>query len=402
MRSRWASSSLPWRSSSASRGLQLRLDAGDGALHALGTGHVVRGREHVHLRVLGEDLAGQRVQGHEPLDLVAEHLDPHRMLLVHGEHLDGVAAHAEGAAREGDVVARVLDVDEGPQQLVAVELLAHPQAHHAVDVLLRRAEAVDGGDARHHDAVAARQQAVRRRVTQPLHLLVDRGVLLDVGIALRDVGLGLVVVVVRDEVLDRVVRQQLLELGDQLRGEGLVGRHHERRPLELLDQPGRRGALAGAGGPEQDDVLLACADAAGKVGDRLGLVARRLERRLDRERGDLALQIGYRTGHPSTVLDTSDAHEPVPQLVDLLVGLRQAAGVVDDDVGTRPAGPPGTPGRSCAGARRPRRAPAGAPPGRAGRPPGRPRPRPGRPGPPGRSRRAGACRRPRPRPAARR
>ena len=131
------------------------------------------------------------------------------------------------------------------------------ELHAAVDVLLRRAEAVDARHARDDDDVAPGQQAHRRRVPQPLDLLVDRGVLLDVGVGLRDVGLGLVVVVVGDEVLDRVVRQQLAELVGQLRGEGLVRRHHQRRALQLLDQPGGRGGLAGAGRAEQDDVLLA-------------------------------------------------------------------------------------------------------------------------------------------------
>ena len=60
------------------------------------------------------------------------------------------------------------------------------------------------------------------RVPQPLDLVVDRGVLLDVGVGLRDVGLGLVVVVVGDEVLDGVVRQQLAELVGELGGQRLV------------------------------------------------------------------------------------------------------------------------------------------------------------------------------------
>jgi hypothetical protein len=49
---------------------------------------------------------------HESFDLIAEHLDAYRMLLVHRKHLDGVAAHSESAALKGDVVARVLDVHE--------------------------------------------------------------------------------------------------------------------------------------------------------------------------------------------------------------------------------------------------------------------------------------------------
>ena len=57
--------------------------------------------------------------------------------------------------------------------------------------------------------VAALEQRLGRRQAHLLDVLVDRGVLLDVGVARGHVGLGLVVVVVRDEVLDRVVREEL-------------------------------------------------------------------------------------------------------------------------------------------------------------------------------------------------
>jgi hypothetical protein len=53
-------------------------------------------------------------------------------------------------------------------------------------------------------------------VSQPLDLVVDRRVLLDIGVGRRDVGLGLVVVVIADEVLDRVVRKEPLELVAEL------------------------------------------------------------------------------------------------------------------------------------------------------------------------------------------
>src|SRR3546814_1452302 len=68
-----------------------------------------------------------------------------------------------------------------------------------------------------------------------LDVFVDRTVLVDEGVGARDVGLRLVVVVVRDEILDRIVREKLLELAVQLRRQGLVRRHDQRRPLQLLD-----------------------------------------------------------------------------------------------------------------------------------------------------------------------
>ena len=92
-----------------------------------------------------------------------------------------------------------------------------------------------------------------------------------------DVRLRLVVVVVGDEVLHRVVGQQFPEFVGELGGEGLVLHHHQGGPLDLLDQPGGGGALAGTGGAEQDNVLFAVPDALGQFGDGRRLVTGGLE-----------------------------------------------------------------------------------------------------------------------------
>ena len=112
---------------------------------------------------------------------------------------------------------------------------------------------------------------------KPLDLVVDRAVLLDVGVGLGDVGLGLVIVVVRDEVLDGVVRQHLPQFVGELRGEGLVRGHHQGGTLQPLDEPGRGGRLAGAGGAEQNDVTLPRPDPALQILDRGGLITGGLE-----------------------------------------------------------------------------------------------------------------------------
>ena len=153
-------------------------------------------------------LAGQRVEGADALDLVAEELDADPALLVGGQDLDHVAAHAEGAALEVEVVALVLHLDQAREQVAPVErlALAHEQQHAVVG--LGRAEAVDARDRRHDEHVAPLEQAARGGEAQPVDLVVDRGFLLDVGVGLRDVGLGLVVVVVGDEVLDGVLREE--------------------------------------------------------------------------------------------------------------------------------------------------------------------------------------------------
>ena len=92
--------------------LHLRLDVDDGLLELVGRRDVVRRRVDVDLLALGEQLAGQRVDLGDPLDLVAEELDPDERLLRGRLELERVAADAEPGARQGLVVALVLEVDQ--------------------------------------------------------------------------------------------------------------------------------------------------------------------------------------------------------------------------------------------------------------------------------------------------
>ena len=122
----------------------------------------------------------------------------------------------------------------------------------------------------HH--VAPREQRRRGGVAQPVDLLVDRRVLLDVEVLARDVRLGLVVVVVADEVLDGVGREVGPELVAELGRQRLVVGEHERRPLQPLDRGRHRHRLAGAGGAQQRHPARAGLDALDDAVDRLRLI----------------------------------------------------------------------------------------------------------------------------------
>ena len=105
--------------------------------------HVVGRRVDVGLLALGEELAGQRVELGDPLDLVAEELDADERLLRGRLELERVAADAEPGAAQRLVVALVLEVDEVAQDGVAPVLAADPQLEDGRAVVDRRAEAVD-------------------------------------------------------------------------------------------------------------------------------------------------------------------------------------------------------------------------------------------------------------------
>ena len=91
------------------------LDGFERPFHTFRSGNVMRGREDVHLRFVRDHVAGQRMQRGDAVDFAAEEFDADGQFLVYGDDLNGVAAHAECASREGDVVALVLHVHEFAQ-----------------------------------------------------------------------------------------------------------------------------------------------------------------------------------------------------------------------------------------------------------------------------------------------
>ena len=80
--------------------------------------------------------------------------------------------------------------------------------HDALLVLDRRAEAED---AAHADATISTSLRLTRLLvaaeTQTIQVIVAAGIFFDVDVALRDVRFGLVVVVIADEIPDRVVAE---------------------------------------------------------------------------------------------------------------------------------------------------------------------------------------------------
>ncbi len=257
---------------------QFVADGADGAVHLRARRDVVRRRPHGKRVVRVEDLARDAVDFGYLLDLVAPEVDADGVVGIGREHVERVAAHAERAALQLVVVAVVLDVDEVVNHVALVE------EHRHARVVLRRSDAVDAADGGHHDDVAARQQRRRGRMAQLLDLLVDGGVLLDERVGGGNVGLGLVVVVVGDEVHHGVVGKHLLELGGELRCKRFVGRQDKRGALDGLDDLGHGERLARPGDAEQRLVAQAVLDALRQLLDRLRLVARRLVGRHHLER----------------------------------------------------------------------------------------------------------------------
>jgi hypothetical protein len=152
----------------------------------------------------------------QAIHLVVEQGHPHRRLgAFRREDVDHVPLHPEHAALELHLVAGVLHLGEPAQDGALVQALAHAQVQDHAVVVHRVADAVDGRHGGDDDAVLPFQQGLGGRQPHLLDVLVDAGILLDEQVPGRHVGFRLVVVVIGNEVLHRVVREELAELGVQ-------------------------------------------------------------------------------------------------------------------------------------------------------------------------------------------
>ncbi len=189
-------------------------------------------------------------------DLRAPEFDGVGVVFIRRINFDAIAAHAERAPAQ-ILGAVVLNVHQLAQQGFARGALPLFDLHAHAEIGFRRADAVDAGDRSDDDDVAPLEQRPRRAHAQLVEFVVDRGFFLDERVGGGNVGFRLVVIVIADEIFDRVLRKETLEFAVELRGERLVVREHQRRAVRALDHLGRRERLARAGDAEQHLMLLA-------------------------------------------------------------------------------------------------------------------------------------------------
>ncbi len=282
---RCASTSLVSRQEPFLLQRQFDLDLLDCIEHLLSTCHVVARRENGEAADLLTDVAGQRIEKLQRLDLIVEQRDAQGIVgAFRGKNVEHVAVHAKRPPLELHIVALILHLGQPLDGIALRQLIALAQMQDHAVILGRIADTVNGGHGADDDAVRPLQDRLGRRQTHLLDVLVDRRILFDIEVARRHVGFGLIVVVVRDEILDRVVRQELAELGVELGCQRLVRSQHQRRPASARDDVGHCVGLAGTGDAEQRLERQAVVDPFDQLVDRFGLIARRHERLMEFER----------------------------------------------------------------------------------------------------------------------
>ena len=115
-------------------------------------------------------------------------------------------------------------------------------------------------------------------MAQTVNLVVDGAVLLNIGVCGRDIRLGLVIVVVGDEIFYRIIWEKAAHLGTDLAGQRFIRLQNQRRAIAPGDDVRHRKRLAGAGDAQQRLGVFTLMDALHQRFYRLRLVAGGLKR----------------------------------------------------------------------------------------------------------------------------
>ena len=123
----------------------------------------------------------------------------------------------------------------------------------------------------HH--IAALHQAFGGRQTHLLDVLVDAGIFFNEQITAGHIGFGLVVIVVRHEILDRAFRKKAAHFRIQLCRQGFVVRHDDGRAAHLCNHIGHGVSLARTCHAQQGLVGQSIVQTFHQTCNRRGLVA---------------------------------------------------------------------------------------------------------------------------------
>ena len=266
--------------------LQFEFDAGDRLQQRRPRRHIVRiGIDFDEFQLVGL-LPGERIEFVDRIPLRRRTATPARRGPRNAPEKSRWRRRAPGTSRDRNrrQSALVLQRHQIGDELALVQPLAALDGKSHRRIGLDRADAVDAGHRGDDDDVVALQQRPRRRVAHAVDLFVDRGILLDIGVGARDIGFGLVVVVIADEIFDGVVGKEIPELAIELRRQRLVGRQDQRRALRRLDHLGHGEGLAGAGDAEQHLGAVVPAHAFDQILDRRRLIALGIEIGFDHQR----------------------------------------------------------------------------------------------------------------------
>ena len=154
----------------------------------------------------------QRVHLGDPLNFIPEKLNTNQVIPTYrGIHLHYIPLYPETASLQIQVVPDILHLHQLPKQLFPV--LGHTGTQgcsHSLE-FLRAAQTVNTGYTGYYNHIPSLGKGSGGRQTQLVYFIIYGGILGNIRIRRRHIGLGLVVIVVGHKVFYRILRKKFFK-----------------------------------------------------------------------------------------------------------------------------------------------------------------------------------------------
>ncbi|OPZ13308.1 MAG: hypothetical protein BWZ06_01350 [Bacteroidetes bacterium ADurb.BinA261] len=195
---------------------------------------------------LFEGNAGQRIYQFNAFYFVSPKDDTDNLIVISQKYVHRIPFHPKVAPIVfGRFVARIQTFDELPQKHVAHQILTHFEVDGYLIEIFGIANTIKARNRRNHDDVGSSGKQCRRgRKAQFLDFGVDGQIFFDIRVGGRDIGFGLIIIVVRNIIFHRIVRKKALELAVELGCKRFVVTDDQRRLVDLRNDVGYRKSFA--------------------------------------------------------------------------------------------------------------------------------------------------------------
>ena len=213
-------------------------------------------------------------------DHVSEKVNPQGLgFFVRRKYFNPIAPYSKAAAVEVNIIAFIMHGNQVCQELITTHFCVDRDLQSHAKVILRRAEAKYTGNTGHNDHIRPGEDRTRCRMAQLVDHFVNGSIFLDVCITGGNIRFRLVVVIITDEIFNRVIREKCFEFIVQLGRQGFIGCQDQGRSGHRRDHMGHCEGFTGSGNTQQHMVQMTGLDIVFERLDGAGLITLRFKLR---------------------------------------------------------------------------------------------------------------------------
>ena len=249
----------------------------DGTKLAFLGSHEQIGRIYLIFLELSETDTRNRVYLLNGINLIVPKHHPKQVVAISQINIYRISLHPEVTAIQVQIIANIQAIHQSTEKDIPIQQLTPFDFNHIVIEVGRIPHTINARHGRNnHHILASGEQGRGSCQTKLVNLIIDGQVLFYIGIRRWEIGLRLIIVIVRDIILHGIVREKTLELPVKLGSQRLVVTQDECRLVDVLDDIGNGKGLARTGHPQQCLCRYSLDNTFSQLGDSFRLVARRL------------------------------------------------------------------------------------------------------------------------------